>query len=81
MNEKSKKDREKFYFFRSYYESIENLSDKNFNELCGAIVKYSFENDYIPKFKGATAMAWNLIKPFLDNSFKQYKNGSRNNGG
>lgn len=75
---KQKQDREKFYFFKSYYESIKDLPKKNRSELCEAIVRYSFEDEYNPEFKGTSLLVWKIIKPFLDNSFKQFQNGSRN---
>lgn len=76
---KTKKDRNKFYFMRSFYEAVETLTNRDKSKMYEAIIKYSFEEDYVPEFKGTLATAWLLIKPVLDNSFKQYKNGSQNN--
>lgn len=76
---KTKKDRNKFYFMRSFYEAVETLTNKDKSRMYEAIIKYSFEDSYVPEFKGTLATVWLLIKPVLDNSFKQYKNGSQNN--
>lgn len=73
-----KEKRTKFNFMRSFYESIETLPKKDRPKLYEAIIKYSFEDDYNPDFKGLLNTVWLLIKPILDKSFKQYKNGCQN---
>ena len=73
-----KQDRKKFYFMRSFYEAVETLPKKDRPKMYEAIIKYSLEDDYNPEFTGNLATMWILIKPILDNSFKQYKNGSQN---
>lgn len=74
----SKKDRKKFNFMKSFYEAVETLPKKDRQKMYEAIIKYSFEDDYVPEFKGGLKTAWILIQPILDASFKQYKNGSQN---
>lgn len=74
----SKKDRKKFNFMKSFYEAVETLPKKDRQKMYEAIIKYSFEDDYVPEFKGGLRTAWILIQPILDTSFKQYKNGSQN---
>lgn len=58
---------------RSFYEAVETLTNKDKPRMYEAIIKYSFEDNYEPNFKGTLATVWLLIKPILDNSFKQYK--------
>lgn len=75
---KQKKDRKAFNFMRSYYDAIKTFPKSQQSKLYEAIVKYSFEDDYMPNFNGTLAMAWLLIQPILDKSFINYKNASRN---
>lgn len=74
-----KHDRKKFNFMKSFYEAVETLPKKDRPKMYEAIIKYSFEDDYDPCFSGTLATVWILIKPILDTSYKQYRNGSRNN--
>lgn len=73
---KQKSDRKTFKFMKSFYESVETLPKKYRPKMYEAIIKYSFEDDYDPEFKGVLSTVWILIKPILDNSFKQFQNGS-----
>lgn len=73
-----KQERKKFNFMKSFYEAVESMPKKDRAKMYEAIIKYSFEDDFTPDFKGNLATSWILIKPVLDNSFKQYKNGSQN---
>lgn len=73
-----KSERKKFNFMKSFYEAVETLPPKDRPKMYEAIIKYSFEDNYNPDFKGVLATVWILIKPILDNSHKQYKNGSQN---
>ena len=75
--EKKKKDRKAFNFMRSYYDAIETLPKNQQSKLYEAIVKYSFEDNYNPEFKGTLSTVWFLIKPVLDKSFTNYQNGSK----
>ncbi len=74
---KKKSDRNKFNFMKSFYEAVETLPEKDKSKMYEAIIKYSFEDDYQPHFKGTLSTVWILIKPILDNSFKQFQNGSQ----
>jgi len=69
-----KQDRKKFNFMKSFYEAVESMPKRDRPRMYEAIIKYSFEDNYEPDFTGSLATAWILIKPILDNSFKQYKN-------
>lgn len=73
-----KQERKKFYFMKSFYEAVESMPKKDRPKMYEAIIRYSFDDDYSPDFKGNLATSWILIKPVLDNSYKQYKNGSQN---
>ena len=75
---RKKSDRKAFNFMQSYYEAIKKVSKKNQPKLLEAIVKYSFEDDYIPHFDGELDLAWTLIKPILDKSFINYLNAKSN---
>ena len=69
-----KKDREYFNFIRSFYDAVDVLPNKDKPKMYEAIVKYSFEDDFEPKFTGTLLSVWLLIKPILDKSFTNYKN-------
>ena len=71
-----KSNRKKFNFMKSFYEAVETLPAKDKPKMYEAIIKYSFEDDYKPNFKGILATVWILIQPILDTSYKQYKNGN-----
>lgn len=73
-----KSERKKFNFMKSFYEAVETLPEKDKPKMYEAIIKYSFEDDYKPDFKGILATVWILIQPILDTSYKQYRNGSQN---
>lgn len=76
-----KSERNKFNFMKSFYEAVESMPKKDRPKMYEAIIKYSFEDDYKPDFKGSLATAWILIQPILDKSYKQFRNGSQNRNG
>lgn len=76
-----KSERNKFNFMKSFYEAVESMPKKDRPKMYEAIIKYSFEDDYNPDFKGSLATAWILIQPILDKSYKQFRNGSQNRNG
>ena len=65
-----------FSFYRSYYDCLIELEEKDRNELLNAILKYVFE-DKKPKFSGIKKTIWVLIEPNLNTS----KNHSNKNSG
>ena len=73
-----KNERKAFNFLKSYYEAIESMPKKHRARLYEAIIKYSFDDNFSPDFSGDLATFWILIKPNLDNSYKQYLNGKKN---
>ena len=66
--------RNRFTFFRSYYEAAETLPDDSRLELYDALLDYVL-NGNMRELNGVAKTAFILMKPNLDNSIKQYKNG------
>ena len=62
-----------FTFFRSYYEALNELSDKDKKALLVAIVDYIFA-DITPEFKGTKKSVWTLIEPTLSISKSKSNN-------
>ena len=65
-----------FTFYRSYYESLKNLKEKDKKEIINAILEYVFD-DKIPNFGGIKCTIWTLIEPNLNTS----KHRSNDNSG
>ena len=65
-----------FTFFKSYYEALKEIPEKDKKEIIFAMINYVFE-DKKPKFKGINKVIWTLIEPNLDKS----KNKSNSNSG
>lgn len=61
-----------FTFYKSYYESLKNLKEKDKKDIINAMLEYVFE-DKIPNFKGIKFTIWTLIQPNL-NSSKSHSN-------
>lgn len=68
-----------FTFFKNYYEAISDpeneLSEEEQGRLYNAIFAYMFKDEE-PSLKGACKMAFNLIRPSLDKSKRNGKNGA-----
>ena len=65
-----------FSFYKSYYEALKEIPEKDKKEIILAMINYVFE-DKKPKFKGINKVIWTLIEPNLDKS----KNKSNSNSG
>ena len=65
-----------FSFYRSYYEALKEVPEKDKKDIIFAIINYVFE-DKKPKFKGTNKIIWTLIEPNLNTS----KNKSNSNSG
>lgn len=65
-----------FSFYRSYYEALKEIPEKDKKDIIFAIINYVFE-DKKPKFKGTNKIIWTLIEPNLNTS----KNKSNGNSG
>lgn len=61
-----------FTFYKSYYESLKDLKEKDKKDILNAMLDYVFE-DKIPKFSGIKKIVWTLIQPNL-NSSKSHSN-------
>lgn len=68
--------RNSFIFYRSYFEAIDNMPLEEQVVLYRALVCYALDSKEI-ELKGANKSIFTLIKPTLDNSIKQYENGSK----
>lgn len=68
--------RNSFTFYRSYWESINNLPQKNQMELYKAIIEYSLDRAE-PKLTGVSKTIWILVKPVIDSGYIKYQNGSK----
>lgn len=68
-----------FTFFRNYYEAINDpeneLTEEEQGRLYNAIFAYMFE-DKEPELKGACRIAFNLMRPALEKSRRNGKNGA-----
>ena len=65
-----------FSFYKSYYEALKEIPEKDKKEIIFAMINYVFE-DKKPKFKGINKVIWSLIEPNLNTS----KNKSNSNSG
>ncbi len=65
-----------FSFYRSYYEALKEVPEKDKKDVIFAMINYVFE-DKKPKLKGINKIIWALIEPNLDKS----KNKSNGNSG
>lgn len=70
------KDIKAFSFYKSYYEALKEISEKDKKDIIFAMINYVFE-DKKPKLKGINKVIWALIEPNLDKS----KNKSNSNSG
>lgn len=68
--------RESFIFYRSFYESIKELNDKQQYELYKAIMEYQFDNKE-NELEGITKAIFTLVKPQLEANNKRYENGRK----
>ncbi len=70
------KDIKAFSFYKSYYEALKEIPEKDKKDIIFAMINYVFE-DKKPKLKGINKVIWALIEPNLDKS----KNKSNSNSG
>lgn len=70
------KDIKAFSFYKSYYEALKEIPEKDKKDVIFAMINYVFE-DKKPKLKGVNKVIWALIEPNLDKS----KNKSNSNSG
>ena len=70
------KDIKAFSFYKSYYEALKEIPEKDKKDIIFAMINYVFE-DKKPKLKGINKVIWALVEPNLDKS----KNKSNGNSG
>lgn len=68
--------RDSFVFYRSFFEGITELSDKEMLKVFIAVCKYAL-NDEDTKLTGLAKMAYTLIKPQLDANKQKWENGCK----
>lgn len=68
------KDIKAFSFYKSYYEALKEIPEKDKKDVIFAMINYVFE-DKKPKLKGVNKVIWALIEPNLDKS-KSKSNGN-----
>ena len=68
--------RDSFIFYRSFFESIEDLAPEEQLAIYKAICAYAL-NGVIPQLKGSSAAIFKLIRPILDANFVRFQNGKK----
>ena len=68
--------RESFVFYKSFYDSIKELDDKDQVIIYNAIFEYEFYK-IEPELKGANKSIFTLILPQLEANDKRYENGKK----
>lgn len=69
--------KDSFIFYRSFYEALKHLPDKEFKELFLAISEYAL-NGTEPSLEGSLNALFLLIKPNLDANLKRYEKAVAN---
>lgn len=72
----SKRQRDTFIFYRSFKESMSDLSDANKLIMYEAITDYSLDMKE-PELTGFPKALFSLIRPFLDANTQRWKNGCK----
>ena len=67
---------DKFTFFRSYWEAIEELNEQETGKLIKAMCQYVFKEEE-PNVSGKTKMCFSLMKPYLDANIKKSNEGKK----
>ena len=68
--------RDGFVFYRSFFESFEDLSKKDKLILFDALCNYAL-NDIVPELTGTTNAIFKLLKPQVDANNRRYENGKK----
>ena len=66
-------EKESFVFYRSFYEAIKNLGEKDQLGLYNAICEYSLEGKLTSELEGVIRAMFTLIKPNIDSTNAKYK--------
>ena len=70
-------ERNSFIFYRSFYEALKYLPLETQGKLYVAIMEYALNGNIITIEDPVQQSIFTLIRPVLDNSLKQYNNGSK----
>ena len=76
MNKQETPLRDSYIFYRSFYEAIKELPEKNQLEIYNAIAEYSL-NFVMPELTGISKTIFILIKPQIEANQKRYINGTK----
>ena len=68
--------KESFIFYRSFYEAIEDLPEKEQLKLYKAIIKYGLEDEE-SELTGVSKTIFKLIKPQVKANNARYENGKK----
>lgn len=68
--------KDSFVFYRSFYEAIREVPQKNQTAIYRAVFEYVFE-DKEPSFSGVPSAIWKLIRPQLDAASARYENAMK----
>mgnify|MGYP005769721965 FL=1 len=68
--------RDSFIFYRSFFESIEDLAPEDQLAIYKAICAYAL-NGTLPQLKGSSCAIFKLIRPILDANFARFQNGKK----
>lgn len=61
-------------FFRSYFESVENLDPETYKECMNAVLKYVFRGDEPKGLSPIAKMFWTLVRPNIEKSLHKRNN-------
>lgn len=69
--------RDSFIFYRSFYEAIKDLPQKEFCECIQAICEFGLNGEIVDVKGKMSKVAMTLILPQLEANIKRYENGSK----
>lgn len=61
-------------FFRSYFESVENLDPETYKECMNAVLKYVFRGEEPKDLSPVAKMFWTLVRPNIEKSLHKRNN-------
>lgn len=67
---------ENFIFYRSYYDCLKEFDDKKRLEILDAMLDFAFANQDT-EFHGMQNAVFSMMKPLIEASIKNYRNGSK----
>lgn len=70
-------ERKQFTFYASYYEALEDLTDKEQAEALLAIIRYALYEQEPEKLSKSAKVAFRLVRPTLDTGRRKAANGAK----